>query len=102
MLLPPSPTPSARLSFHVWNSWVQAYRSMWLVAKSPPQQAYIERSLIDTDGRPCPLIVWSRCIQTIFPFFVPGRGTLFRMMNPLRPKWNHHHKFALIFEMKGP
>jgi hypothetical protein len=24
-LLPPSPTPSARLSFHVWNSRVQAY-----------------------------------------------------------------------------
>jgi hypothetical protein len=24
-LLPPSPMPSARLSFHVWNSWVQAY-----------------------------------------------------------------------------
>ena len=102
MLLPPSPTPSARLSFHVWNSRVQAYRSMWLVAKSPPQQAYIERSLIDTDGRPRPLSVWSRCIQTIFPFLVPDRGTLFRMMNPLRPKWNHHHKFALIFETKGP
>jgi hypothetical protein len=25
MLLPPSPTPSAPLSFHVWNSRVQAY-----------------------------------------------------------------------------
>jgi hypothetical protein len=24
-LLPPSPTPSVRLSFHVWNSRVQAY-----------------------------------------------------------------------------
>jgi hypothetical protein len=50
-LLRSSPTPSARLSFHVWNSHVQAYRSMWLVAKSPPQQDYIERSLIDIDGR---------------------------------------------------
>jgi hypothetical protein len=49
-LLPPSPTPSAQLFFHVWNSRVQAYRSMCLVAKYPPQQAYIKRSLIDTNG----------------------------------------------------
>jgi hypothetical protein len=47
------------LSFHVWNSQVQAYRCMWLVAKFPPQQAYIEWSLIDTDGRTFLLNVWS-------------------------------------------
>jgi hypothetical protein len=38
-LLTPSPKPSARLSFHVWNSRVHAYRGMWLVAKSQPQHA---------------------------------------------------------------
>jgi hypothetical protein len=68
--------------------------------RSASQQSV--RSLIDTDGRPCLLNIWSRFIQTIFPFLVPGRGTLFWMMNPLRPKWNHHHKFALIFETKSP
>jgi hypothetical protein len=36
------------------------------------------RSLIDTDGRPCLLSTWSRFIQTIFPFLVPDRGTLFQ------------------------
>jgi hypothetical protein len=82
MLLPSSPTPSARLSFHLWNSRIQAYRSMWIVAKSPPQQAYIERSLIDTDGRPCPLNVWSRCIQTIFPIFGAQQGYSFSNDEP--------------------
>jgi hypothetical protein len=44
------PHPVRGCLFHVWNSRVQAYRGMWLVAKSQPQQAYIERSLIDTGG----------------------------------------------------
>jgi hypothetical protein len=74
-LLPPSPTPSARLSFHVWNSQVQAYRSMWLVAKSPPQQAYIERSLIDTDRRTFLLNVWST-LHIISQNLIHERGTL--------------------------
>jgi hypothetical protein len=68
--------------------------------RSADQQS--ERSLSDTDGRPFLLSVWSRFIPTILPFLVPGRGTLFLMMNPLRPKGNHHHKFALIFETKSP
>jgi hypothetical protein len=54
---PPSLMPSARLSFHVWNSRVQAYHSMWLVAKSPPHQTYIEWSLSDTD-----MLAWDKTL----------------------------------------
>jgi hypothetical protein len=88
-LLPPSPTPSARLSFHVWNSRVQAYRSMWQVAKSPPQQAYIERSLIDAEGRTFLLNVWST-LHIISQNLIPERGTLLEL-------WNHcgHNGFII-------
>jgi hypothetical protein len=51
-LLTPSPTPSAQLSFHVWNSQVHAYCGMWLVCKvSTTTSQSTERSLSDTDGR---------------------------------------------------
>jgi hypothetical protein len=44
--LPPSPTPSAQLSFHVWNSQVQAYpvlyQGMWLVKIVLDHQAYTQ------------------------------------------------------------
>jgi hypothetical protein len=35
------------------------------------------RSLTNINGRPCLLSVWSRFIQTLSPFLVPSRDTLF-------------------------
>jgi hypothetical protein len=48
---------------------------MWLVAKSPSQQAYIEWSLIDTDGRTFLLNVWSP-FHIISQNLIPERGIL--------------------------
>jgi hypothetical protein len=59
------------------------------------------RPLINIDGRPCQLSVWSRFIQTISPFLVPGRGTLFGWWTHPEPWWTHHHKFAFTFESKA-
>jgi hypothetical protein len=47
------------------------------------------RSLIDTDGRPCLLSVWSRFIQTISHFWYPA-GVLFSKW------WTHSSQSGII------